>query len=116
MLSVTLVLTGCAGSDDELTTPATVTGVVAEDVLTTPPTVTGVVAGSARHAALTEASDGYYEGMSLTSPDPRVVDADDQPISIGDLVTGDEVEVWVGDVCRESFPVQCDLVAVRVVG
>lgn len=78
--------------------------------------VTGTVAGDGTDAeqALTGASDAYYEGMPLRLAEAVVVDADGAPVDA--LADGDEIEVWIGDSCRESLPVQCDIVAVQVVG
>lgn len=81
--------------------------------------VTGVVAvpagnGSSPEPALTGASDAYFEGMPLRLADAVVVDADGRTVDAP--AEGDEVEVWIGDGCAESYPVQCEIVAVRVVG
>lgn len=81
------------------------------------PDVTGVVAASGPQdgATLAEASDGYYEGMSLLQGDPVLVrGANGERIDPAELEPGDDVEVWVGGACAESFPVQCDIEAVRV--
>lgn len=76
------------------------------------PHVGGVVApGTSGRVVLREASDRYYEGMSLDGDHPVVgSDGEDVELSVGDVV-----EVWVMGPCAESFPVQCRLEAVRVV-
>ena len=81
------------------------------------PEVTGVVAMSDQQdgAALAGASDRYYEGMSLLRGDPVIVRGTSaERIEPTDLDPGDQVEVWVGEACAESQPVQCDVQAVRV--
>lgn len=90
----------------------------AVDVPDRAPDVTGLVAdaGSAAGPTLSDPSDTYYERMTLTGSDLVVVGLDGDAATLADLDDGDEVEVWVGDACAESFPVQCELVAVRVVG
>ena len=81
------------------------------------PDVTGVVGHEGDAVVLTAPSDDYFEGMTISGGDETVVvDAGGSTVTTADLATGDEVEVWVGDACRESFPVQCDVLAVRVVG
>ena len=82
------------------------------------PDVTGVVAVTSQQdgAALAEASDRYYEGMSLLRGDPVVVrGTSGERLEPTDLEPGDDVEVWVGEACAESQPVQCDVHAVRIV-
>lgn len=78
------------------------------------PDVTGVVAGG----SLTQASDSYFEGMGLAGlgDEPSVLAADGSQATVADLRDGDRVEVWLGSDgrCAESFPVQCDLLTVRV--
>ena len=83
-----------------------------------PPDVTGVVAGTADAGGpvLTEPSDDYFEGMSLLRGDPVLVGDDGVVVPVEDLADGDRIEVWVGPACAESFPVQCDVVALRVLG
>ncbi|WP_435736918.1 hypothetical protein V5D56_19465 [Cellulosimicrobium sp. PMB13] len=80
------------------------------------PDVTGVVERTGTRAVLTEPSDDYFDGMGLVSAETSFVGADGEPIESDGLASGDEVEVWVVDACAESFPVQCDVVTVRVVG
>lgn len=63
---------------------------------------------------LTQSSDGYYEGMSLDRGAPTVVGASDGPVD--ELEAGDSVEVWVSGPCAESYPVQCEIEAVRLLG
>ncbi|WP_251150540.1 hypothetical protein [Cellulosimicrobium sp. Marseille-Q4280] len=80
------------------------------------PDVTGVVERTGTGALLTEPSDDYFDGMSLMVTETPFVGADGEPIESAGLATGDEVEVWLTGSCAESHPVQCELVAVRVVG
>ena len=82
------------------------------------PDVTGVVAGADEPGGpvLAEPSDRYFEGMGLLRGDPVVVDADGQATSIATLEDGDAVEVWIEGICGESFPVQCDVTAIRLRG
>ncbi len=75
------------------------------------PTVVGVVADG---PALAEPSDEYFEGMSLLTEDTVVVGPDDESLPRDALVTGARVEVWTGEACAESYPVQCDVLVVRV--
>jgi hypothetical protein len=79
------------------------------------PDVTGMVseAGSPAGPVLADPSDDYFEGMSLVRGDPVVVRGGEEVV-VADLRDGDAVEVWIGDGCAESFPVQCTVVAVRV--
>jgi hypothetical protein len=80
--------------------------------------VTGVVGTDDAYPAqphLVEPSDDYYLGMSLLRGEPFVVDADGTVLSASELDDGDEVAVWTGDACAESFPVQCDIVAIEVI-
>ena len=79
------------------------------------PATTGVVRAGGGGAVLVESSDSYFEGMSLGRGDPRFYRASDgAEIDAGELEDGDTVEVWIGEFCAESYPVQCDIVAVRV--
>ncbi|KON74182.1 hypothetical protein ACIOWF_12700 [Cellulosimicrobium cellulans] len=100
------LLAGCATADDSAGAaappdrPADVDGTVDRDE------------GAPR---LVDASDPYYEGMSLLSASTVVLDADGERVDGAALVDGDAVEVWA-EVCAESYPVQCQVVAVRVVG
>jgi hypothetical protein len=84
-----------------------------------PPDVTGAVAvmggaeGEGPH--LTDPSDSYYEGMSLVQADTMIVSAaTGQTVGAAEIQDGDAVEVWVTGGCRESFPVQCDVEALRI--
>ncbi len=64
---------------------------------------------------LGEPSDPYYELMLLRRGDPVVVDGETgKTLDIADLDDGAEVEVWITGGCAESFPVQCEVVALRV--
>jgi hypothetical protein len=84
------------------------------------PDVTGVVAigvGDAEPTrSLAEPSDAYYEAMALAGRDgePLVVGPDGSVLSATDLDDGDEIAVWIEGGCAESFPVQCDVIAIRV--
>ncbi|MBN0042295.1 hypothetical protein JN535_19275 [Cellulosimicrobium cellulans] len=105
LVGLTPLLAGCAADDPDGATappdrPADVDGTVDRDE------------GAPR---LVDASDPYYEGMSLLSASTVVLDADGARVDGDALVDGDAVEVWA-DVCAESYPVQCQVVAVRVVG
>lgn len=79
------------------------------------PDATGVVAQPTR--SLADSSDGYYEGMGLSRNDgePLVVGPDGDVLSVTDLADGDEIAVWVEGGCAESYPVQCDVVAIRII-
>jgi hypothetical protein len=84
-----------------------------------PPDVTGTVAvmggahGEGPH--LTDPSDRYYEGMSLVQADTTIVSAaTGQAVGAAEIQDGDAVEVWVTGGCGESFPVQCDVEALRI--
>jgi len=105
LVGLTPLLAGCAADDPDGAAappdrPADVDGTVDRDE------------GAPR---LVDASDPYYEGMSLLSASTVVLDADGARVDGDALVDGDAVEVWA-DVCAESYPVQCQVVAVRVVG
>lgn len=80
--------------------------------------VTGVVAGADEPGGpvLAEPSDGYFEGMGLLRGDPVVADADGREVPVSELDDGDAVEVWIDGACAESFPVQCDVTALRLGG
>lgn len=82
-----------------------------------PPDVSGVVRlddGTFEAPYLAEPSDSYFEGMYLLRGDPPVFDRDGEPLAASDLADGDPVDVWVADVCAESFPVQCEVLALRL--
>jgi hypothetical protein len=84
-----------------------------------PPDVTGTAAvmGGARDGGprLTDPSDRYYEGMSLVQADTTIVSAaTGRTVGAAEIQDGDAVEVWVTGGCRESFPVQCDVEALRI--
>ena len=80
------------------------------------PDVTGRVDGVDRGPGpvLSDASDPYFEGMWLLRADPLIVDAAGTPLDPAALRAGRTVEVWIEGACAESFPVQCDVVALRV--
>lgn len=116
-----LAASGC-GSDDAAgssttepvgSSPVTSIGGSDSELPDREPDATGVV-GPAR--SLTESSDAYYEGMGLSRNDgePLVVGPDGDVLSMADLTDGDEIAVWVGDACAESYPVQCDVLAIHV--
>lgn len=90
----------------------------ADDVPDRPPDVTGRVAlaDESGSATLADPSDPYYEGMDLLRGDPLVRSTDGAAVRYEDLEDGDEVEVWIGGPCAESFPVQCEVAALRVEG
>ncbi|WP_454729868.1 hypothetical protein [Cellulosimicrobium protaetiae] len=100
------LLAGCAAADDSdgaaapTDQPADVAGTIVRDE------------GAPR---LVDASDPYYEGMSLLSESTLVLDTEGARVDGDTLTDGDAVEVWA-DLCAESYPVQCQVVAVRVVG
>jgi hypothetical protein len=104
-LLTSLLLAGCAGTADD----------GAPAVPDRAPDVTGVVGAGERAGdpVLVEASDAYYEGMGLLRGDPVVV-RDGTEVSPSELRDGTAVEVWTADACAESYPVQCDVEAIRV--
>lgn len=81
------------------------------------PETTGVVAVDGTGPVLTDSSDPYYEGLSVAgTADTVAVGADGDPAATADLEAGARVDVWVGDACAESRPVQCTVEALRVQG
>ena len=79
--------------------------------------VTGLVGAGDEYPApphLLEPTDDYYLGMGLLRGDPIVRGADGASISPSELEEGDEVAVWIDGGCAESFPVQCDIIALVV--
>ncbi|MFC8192137.1 hypothetical protein ACFUMH_10800 [Cellulomonas sp. NPDC057328] len=83
------------------------------DVPERAPDVTGTVAlGGDGEPVLVDASDRSYEGIWLLQDDPAVLRGD-EPVDAADLADGDRVEVWLAGGCAESWPPQCDVVAVR---
>jgi hypothetical protein len=106
VLAASVALTACAAQGPSGTAgPANLTGTVGPDE-----------AINGGGAALVDASDSYYEGLALDDGDVVVIDAGDVEVGTDALVPGAAVEVWVGDACAESQPVQCDVLAVRVLG
>ncbi|MBW0252563.1 hypothetical protein [Cellulomonas sp. PS-H5] len=111
LLAAVAAVAGCGPADS----PAAPAPSASEHLGGQPtPDVTGVVAGG----SLTQASDPYFEGMGLAGlgDEPSVLAADGSQATVADLRDGDRVEVWLGSEgrCAESFPVQCDLLTVRV--
>jgi hypothetical protein len=84
------------------------------------PTVRGVLqaldtSGPAEFR-LVDASDAYYEGMTVRLLDGATLTAaSGDPISRAALSAGSTVDVWVDGGCNESYPVQCDLIGLQVV-
>jgi hypothetical protein len=130
---VGLVAVGCADdSDDDPDTPdilvpsdedssdgGDVSGddVAVGTVPTRAPEVTGRLVVDDRSVRLGEESDSYFAGMVLVAGDDDdvlVVDEGGEALSRDDLAEGMLVDVWVGDACAESYPVQCDIEALRV--
>lgn len=100
---VLLVSAGCGTTSDGAAVPDRA------------PDVTGVVAVREGTPVLTDASDAYFEGMGLLRGDPVVVRGTGE-VAADELQPGDAVEVWTGDACAESYPVQCGILAVRLTG
>jgi hypothetical protein len=122
-VAVAVALVGCGGDDpagSATTAPPASVPASGDGVGQLPDRdadVTGVVGTGDEYMApphLLEPSDGYYLGMSLLQGDPVVVAADGTVVAASDLQDGDEVAVWTGEACAESFPVQCDIVAIQV--
>jgi hypothetical protein len=127
--AVVLVSVGCSGNDrvgSSSTVPGTsapvssVGGVDASLPVRDPDAIGVVGAGvgdSQPTGFLAQSSDSYYEGMGLGRSDsePLVVGPDGDVLSVTDLNNGDEIAVWVAGGCAESDPVQCDVVAIRVI-
>ncbi|MGV3758101.1 MAG: hypothetical protein ACO1PW_00995 [Actinomycetota bacterium] len=119
-IAAVALLTSAGCGDDDVVAGGTTSEVPSASTETLParqPDVTGVVARSDAGAdpALSEASDPYFEGMGLLRGDPVILDdvaAEVLPPS--GLEAGDEVAVWVGDACAESYPVQCQVLAIQV--
>lgn len=80
------------------------------------PDVTGTVERAGAVGTLVDASDDYYEGMDLLLDEAELVDEDGAALAPQDVLDGAQVEVWTSDACAESFPVQCGIERVRVVG
>ncbi len=125
VLLVVIAGTGCGDDDRGASSPAT--GPVASVAPTSPAgdvdlpdreaDVAGLVGTGDQYPAplhLVEPTDDYYLGMGLLRGDPIVRGADGTPMSPSELEEGDEVAVWIDGGCAESFPVQCDVVALVV--
>ena len=126
-LLAVIAVAGAGCGDDEQGASSPTTGPVASVAPTSPAgdgelpdreaDVTGLVGTGAEYPAsphLLEPTDDYYLGMGLLRGDPIVRGADGMPLSSSDLEAGDEVAVWIDGGCAESFPVQCDVVALVV--
>jgi hypothetical protein len=127
--ALVLISVGCGSNDragSDSTVPATSVpfssvGGVDASLPDRDPDATGVVGAGVGDSQptgfLAQSSDSYYDGMGLWRSDsePVVVGADGDVLSVTDLNTGDEIDVWVAGGCAESFPVQCDVVAIRVI-
>jgi hypothetical protein len=123
VLAVVAVLAGLGCGSDEpaesattepvSTAPVSSVGGSDDELPGREPDATGVV-GTAR--SLAGSSDAYYEGMGLArhDGDPLVVGPDGDVLSVSDLRDGDEIAVWIDGACAESYPVQCDVVAIRI--
>jgi hypothetical protein len=79
------------------------------------PDVTGTIGREGTTLVLAEPSDPYYDGMGILRGDPDVFRGD-QSIEAADLLDSEVVEVWIEGGCAESYPVQCEVVAVRAIG
>lgn len=125
LVAITASGAGCGDDDRGASSPAT--GPVASVAPTSPvrggelpdreADVMGFVGTGGEYPApphLAKATNDYYLGMGLLRGDPIVRGADGTPMSPSELEEGDEVAVWIDGGCAESFPVQCDIVAVVV--
>jgi hypothetical protein len=132
---VVLVGVGCADDGDDPDTPDILDPSDDDDVgangddggsddvaigtfPTRAPEVTGRVVVDDGAVHLAEESDSYYAGMVLLArdgdDDVLVVDEGGEALSRDDIAEGMAVDVWVGDACAESYPVQCDIEALRI--
>ncbi|MDO8151514.1 hypothetical protein [Isoptericola sp. b408] len=107
LLAAAVALSGCAGTVLAPDEPSDVRGVVADG---------GSVDDDARagQPVVVQASDPYYEGMALLTDGTEVLAADGDAADPDILVAGVLVEVWVDEVCQESYPVQCDVEVVQL--
>jgi hypothetical protein len=109
---------GAPSSDGD--TPAETVGDDAADgaVPTRAPEVTGRLAVDDEVVRLAEPSDIYFTEMILVSSqrddEVLVVDEGGERLAVEDLDDGMLVDVWVGGACAESYPVQCDIEALRI--
>lgn len=82
------------------------------------PEVTGRIGLDDDVARLVEPSDTYFDGMVLVTRGgddaALLVDEGGDPVTLADLDDGMLVDVWVAHGCDESYPVQCDVEALRV--
>ena len=77
-----------------------------------PPDVSGTVATG---PTLVDATDTYYEGMGLLRGEPLIVrESDGAVVPDAELEVAARVDVWIGGPCAESYPVQCEIEAVRI--
>lgn len=124
---VACVIVGACGDDGESTAPdedlPTSTADGDDDVAvgtfpTRAPEVSGAVAVDDDVVRLVEPSDTYFDQMVLVAragdDAVLVVDEGGDEVALDDLDDGMLVDVWVADGCDESYPVQCDVEALRV--
>ncbi|WP_163542902.1 hypothetical protein [Occultella kanbiaonis] len=80
------------------------------------PNATGVVSVAGASPKVVDAQPEGFEGMDLAGADdhPVVVDGDGGRVQVEELVDGDEIEIWIEGECGTSFPVQCEVVAIRI--
>lgn len=111
---LTALLAACAGPASPAPAPPSPTERVSGQAT---PDITGVVALQDGGPVLTQASDGSYEGMHLSTAGPAVVSATGTA-TLDDLADGDAVEVWLTEpsACAGSAPVRCDILTIRVGG
>jgi hypothetical protein len=83
------------------------------------PTILATIVSGDAGAELTDVQgdsasdeDYYAGGIADITASTVLVDADGQPIDLSD-VFDQPAEVWL-DACQESFPVQCEVLAVRL--
>jgi hypothetical protein len=117
LLMCGLLALGACGDDEE---PAAPDGddEAAAAVPTREPEVTGRLEVADGVVRLVEPSDTYFTEMVLVSTrrddEVLVVDEGGDALAVEDLDDGMLVDVWVGGACAESYPVQCDIEALRV--
>lgn len=110
VITVLVLATACASTPD---TAPDVGGTVAP-APGAEPAVSGTVSRApGADPVLVDASVAYYEGMALLTQGTAVLRGD-ETVDGDDLADGERVDVWIGDICAESFPVQCEVATVRV--